>query len=407
MSDVTIIEAQQSKQIDFIYHPMRMTTVGQKHDASVFLQLPDGNGQFFQLIGIAEAPKPIQIPLKEVAAKTTHVEKIPVTNWMKKQQKFRVEIEITKPERAESGIYLKGKDYFDIGADESSAYVVELYCYRECQVAARITFRNQVTKEYLTYQVQFKVSQSTNATDNISLVTQVRKSVPYTLQLENPLSHPVTLTTETKLSEILLPSSFQIPAQAIGSCTFEFQPLKEGVTVGKLTFNSSDLGSYFYNLTLTAKAANSEPPTKFTTTLGRTQTKIVRFQNFAKQKTEYISRLESNQFTCDKNISTIQGASPNGTEATFEVHYEPVKIGSLKTNLVIQSPIGGRYTFPLVATCLPPKPQGPFTIRGKSQISIPFKNVFFEATEFALQTDEPSFTVLKQTELIKSKKVTL
>ena len=89
VSDVTIIEAQQSKQIDFIYHPMRMTTVGQKHDASVFLQLPDGNGQFFQLIGIAEAPKPIQIPLKEVAAKTTHVEKIPVANWMKKQQKFK------------------------------------------------------------------------------------------------------------------------------------------------------------------------------------------------------------------------------------------------------------------------------------------------------------------------------
>jgi len=380
-----------------------MTQSGNKHDASVFLQLPDGNGQFYQLIGIAEHPKPIQIPLKDVAAKSKYIERISVTNWLKQQQRFRVEVEITKPDRVDSGLILKGRDYFDLRSDEIRDYELELYAHREGLIQAKICFRNQQTEEFIVYHVQFKVIQSVT-TEVINLTTKVRQTIPYTICIPNPLNHPVTLTSETKVHELIVPPSFQIPANGTGSCTFEFQPLRQGPSTGKLTFHSPDLGSYYYNLNLTAKRPDHESPIHFTTPLGTMQTKTVRFQNFAKQKVEFTTKLSSPHFTTEKSIQCIQAGSSNGSEVTFEVHFEPISCGKVKTDLCLSSNIGGEYTFPLVATCSPPKPQGPFTIRPKSQVSIPFKNVFNEPTEFNLHTDNPVFSLQKHTELIKSKK---
>lgn len=380
-----------------------MTQVGHKHDASVFLQLPDGQGQYHQLVGTAEAPKPIQLPLREVAAKTTHIERLTVSNWLKKQQRFRVEIDITKPERLDSGMTLKGNDYFDLRSDETRDYELELYAHREGPILARVCFRNQVTDEHIVYLVNFKITQC-QTTQVVDLTTKVRKSIPYTVRIQNPLNHPVTFTSETRLNELIVPPSFHVPAQAVGSCTFEFQPLKEGSSTGKLTFHSPELGSYFYNLNFTAKTPDPEPVTYFTAALGTAQTKIIRFQNFSKSKTEFTTKTVSPHFTTEKTIQSIQAASSHGSEVTFEVHFEPTKLGKITTTLVITSPVGGEYTFPFTAVCTQPKPQGPFTIRAKSQISIPFKNVFTEVVDFNVHTDHPSFTLQKHTEQIKSKK---
>jgi hydrocephalus-inducing protein len=56
--------------------------------------------------------------------------------------------------------------------------------------------------------------------------------------------------------------------------------------------------------------------------------------------------------------------------------------------------------------CTAPKPQGPYTVRAKSSIPVPFKNIFLSAVEFKLMIDNPLFTV-KPTETIKSKKAGL
>ena len=81
--------------------------------------------------------------------------------------------------------------------------------------------------------------------------TAVRKSMPATLRILNPLGHSVTLTTDTKVSEINLPPSFVLAPNSNGSCSFEFHPTKEGVTHGKLALHSNDLGTFFYELKLT------------------------------------------------------------------------------------------------------------------------------------------------------------
>ena len=70
-------------------------------------------------------------------------------------------------------------------------------------------------------------------------------------------------------------------------CTFEYLPLKEGQFTGKLTFHSSELGVYQYNLQLTATAPVLERPINFTVALGGNQQAYYSFTSYAKGKTEY------------------------------------------------------------------------------------------------------------------------
>lgn len=69
---------------------------------------------------------------------------------------------------------------------------------------------------------------------------------------------------------------------------FEYLPLKAGDSMpGKLSFASSELGSYQYDLVLTATSAGPEAPVHFRTSFGVSQVQTCRFVSFAKSKVEY------------------------------------------------------------------------------------------------------------------------
>ena len=46
--------------------------------------------------GTAEPPKQIAMPTRDVPCKTKHVEVLQIANWLKKRQRFRVQIEMAK-----------------------------------------------------------------------------------------------------------------------------------------------------------------------------------------------------------------------------------------------------------------------------------------------------------------------
>jgi len=50
-------------------------------------------------------------------------------------------------------------------------------------------------------------------------------------------------------------------------------------------------------------------------------------------------------------------AAGPATEVTVDVTFEPSSIGDTRAVLLLSSPAGGDYTFPLTGVCLPPKPQ--------------------------------------------------
>lgn len=92
-------------------------------------------------------------------------------------------------------------------------------------------------------------------------------------------------------------------------------------------------------------------------------------------------------FTVDKGVSASPG-SQAGSEVSVEVCFEPHQLGEVRGQLSLCSGIGGEYIFPLHGICLPPKAQGPFSIRAGRNITIPFKNVFLETTAFSFQVKE-------------------
>ena len=66
-------------------------------------------------------------------------------------------------------------------------------------------------------------------------------------------------------------------------------------------------------------------------------------------------------------------------------------MGESASQLIISSPEGGEYISTLNGYSMPPQPKGPYKISSKPP-PIDFKNPFFEAYEFVVRIDNPSFT---------------
>lgn len=61
-----------------------------------------------------------------------------------------------------------------------------------------------------------------------------------------------------------------------------------GESTGRLVLQSSDLGSFHYNLHLKATTNRPEKPLYFCTMLGSSQTITTKIMNYARQKTDYL-----------------------------------------------------------------------------------------------------------------------
>lgn len=79
---------------------------------------------------------------------------------------------------------------------------------------------------------------------------------------------------------------------------FEYQPLKAGETTGKLILTNGELGTYTYDLQLSALVAAPEKASYFNVALGSSETVMIRFQNYARQKTDYICKVLWNFYFC-------------------------------------------------------------------------------------------------------------
>ncbi|XP_022605572.1 hydrocephalus-inducing protein homolog [Seriola dumerili] len=391
----------QNKTYEITYQPLTMTADGKKHLGSVFFSFPDGTGMLYSLQGTADPPKAEDTIVHELPAKTQHTQLLPVHNWLSKQQRFRVLIEILKPDKTDATVSLKGLEYIDVPALAKREYKMSFFTYREGQYNTKVTFHNEVTDEYVFYLVTFKAT-SPGVLSTIELVTTVRRTASATVQVENPLTTATCLTTECKCTDISIPSQHTVPGQSKGSLSFEYQPLRAGESTARLTLCSNVLGYFHYNLLLRALPPPPEKTVFFNTSLGSSHSVLVKFINYSRFKTEYSCKTDCPDFTVDKSV----GASPGfqaGSEASVEICFEPHQLGEVRGQLSLSSGIGGEYIFPLHGICLPPKAQGPFSIRAGRNVTIPFKNVFQQTTAFSFQVDNPCFTV-KGVDSILSKK---
>uniref|UniRef100_A0A2K6GI20 HYDIN axonemal central pair apparatus protein n=1 Tax=Propithecus coquereli TaxID=379532 RepID=A0A2K6GI20_PROCO len=399
---ITLEAHQQNKPYEITYKPRTMNLENRKHQGTLFFPLPDGTGWLYALHGTSELPKAVANIYREVPCKTPYTELLPVTNWLNKPQRFRVIVEMLKPEKPDLSVTMKGLDYIDVLSGSKKDYKLNFFSYKEGVYTAKVIFRNEVTYEFLYYTVSFRVLPS-GIIKTIEMVTPVRQSASASIRMENPLPYSVTFSTECRLPDMSLPSQFAVPANSEGTFTFEFQPLKAGETFGKLTLHNSDLGYYQYELSLKALPAPPEKPVYFQTVLGSNQSIYTKFTNYTRQKTEYYCRTDCPDFHTERVINAAPGAQ-GGTEVSVEVFFEPSHLGETKGILSLSSLAGGEYVIPLFGVALPPKPQGPFLIRAGYNIIIPFKNVFPHVVTFSIIVENPAFTV-RATDTVRAKKI--
>ncbi|XP_072823786.1 hydrocephalus-inducing protein homolog [Vicugna pacos] len=399
---ITLEPHQQNKPYEITYRPRTMNLENRKHQGTLFFPLPDGTGWLYALHGISEIPKAVASIFREVPCKTPYTELLPITNWLNKPQRFRVIVEMVKPERPDLSVTLKGLDYIDVLSASKKDYKLNFFSHKEGLYMAKVIFRNEVTNEFLYYTVSFKVIPS-GIIKTIEMVSPIRQSTSASIKVENPLPYSVTFSTECRVPDISLPTQFVVPANSEGTFSFEFQPLKAGETFGRLTLHNSDLGYYPYELNLKATPALPEKPVHFQAVLGSGQSIFAKFTNYTRQKTEYYCRTDCPDFHTEKVIFAAPGAQ-GGTEVSVEVYFEPSRLGESKGILSLSSLAGGEYIIPLFGVALPPKPQGPFLIRAGYSIVIPFKNVFYHPVTFSFIVENPAFSV-RAMDSVRPKKI--
>ncbi|XP_074644164.1 hydrocephalus-inducing protein homolog [Tubulanus polymorphus] len=396
------VDPQQTKSYELVYYPMVMTAEGKKHLGTVFFPLPDGTGLLYNVQGTAEPPKPNSRINRDIPCKTSYTELLSVNNWLKKPQRFKVRFEMMKPDKLDLGTTLKGLDYIDVPGNNNKDYRLNYYAHKEGQSQFKVVFTNESTGEYQFYEITFK-SVRPGVISTVNLSTPVRQSVQNIILLENPLTQAVTFNATCPVTEILMPTQLQVPAQSEGAFNMEYLPLKVGESQARLEFNSNELGLYMYDLNLKATAAGPEKAIYFRTNLGSSQTQMAKFLNFAKLKTDYTCKVDNSDFHVDKSVAAAPGSS-TGTEVGIEVNFEPSKLGEVRATLTVSSNSGGEYVFPLYGTCIAPKPQGPYVIKAGSNTSITFRNVFPHTTAFTFQVDNPAFHLAKTGDNIRAHK---
>ncbi|GAB1599204.1 Hypothetical predicted protein, partial [Argonauta hians] len=397
------IEPQLSRNYEITYKPTRMTLDGKKHSGSILFPLPDGTALFYNLYGLADPPKAVDKIVREIPVKTKYTELLPVYNWTKQIMNFSVKKDLQKTDKSDCTTNISGLDFIDVPEGSSKNYKLDFHAYKEGLTVIKVTFTHLESGEYQFYEVTLKAVKS-GSLGIIDLVTPVRTIIKHTVKIENPLTISAHFTFSTNIAEVNVPTTaLSVPELSEGEATIEYQPIKTGEVTGKLEVNSAELGLYLYELNLKATPACDEKRIYIQACLGQITAHSAKFTSYAKQKLDYICKLDNSDFHVEKSIS-VASASSSGIEVVFDINFEPSRLGEHRATLLIYSPIGGEYIFPLFGVCSLPKPQGPIVIKSGTNAFINFRNVFNSSTNFHFQVDKDYFVIAKKKENIRPHK---
>ncbi|XP_037085539.1 hydrocephalus-inducing protein homolog [Pollicipes pollicipes] len=455
--EVLSVAAQSVGAYALTYRPMVMTPPGQKHTGSVFLALPDGSALLHGLVGSADPPQPAGRLSSDIASKTTHAQTVDVQNWLAESQRFSARAEVVRSEKDKtdlSSVGLNGLDFLDVPALATVPYTLNVYCYKEGTFHVKLTFTNDASGEYLFYELSYRVAK-THERRRVELHTVVRRAVAHSVVLERPLESPMTCQVTCNMNELILGhhGTLHFPAGQEARVAFECLPLREGSSEAPLDVHSQEMGTYGFEVQVTARPAPLAGTVQLSCPLGQSVTRQVKFTNFSRTRAEYATQLVSLQqlsdpgelspspepptrrvrgsaradrdddkpktfaellsqmlakgdgkeLQVDRSVNTPPGW-PQGVEASFDLTYEPIDVYSLERGVVLSSPHGGEYRFAVHGTCTAPEPQGPFSIKTGTNLVIPFKNIFPATAQYSYYVDSPYFAIQKTPETIRAKK---
>ena len=309
-------------------------------------------------------------------------------------------------------VTLKGPDFVDLPASATREYKLAFFAHAEgTEVHATIVFTNEDTGEYASREVRVAVTEAPSL-GTLELRAACRQIAKTSVRVENPLAEPVALTCACDHPRVFVDDVVEIAPNARADVEVRYRPVVVETTpfpgdpdaeLLRLVMTSDRLGTYAYDVRLSAQPAGPERGLVFNVPLGSRETKTMRFTHYLDEVTEYRCALAKGDvaFECAPS-HTAHPAGPEGMEQELEVSFEPTKIGAqIRDVVMVTSETGGEYACPVVGRCVAPKPRGPVAVKNGAG-SFDFKNVFETETAFTLVVDNPAF-VVQRTEVIGAK----
>ena len=391
------------------------------HQGQCFFALPDGTGMLYNLKGDATAPASAGSLAQEGPAKQRMTFVLPVTNWLKKAQRFKVTWD-------DSTVRFSGSPLIDVPALGSREYKLLFTGFKDGEHATcAVRFENQDTGEFVLYDVAATCT-APIVMRTIALKTAVRQPTQYLLTIENPLGpgEPVTFPEEhwwrcddpavkvKRLSDMMgaTEGTYEIeyrPLVATGTTTATGTATDTAtgtVTGTRLVITSNELGDYIYTLQLSARPAASERALHFKAALGANHVQTFRFRNYVQGTPTTYTCSVGNPDSFEMEPSVVVEASPdwNGTDGEITINFEPLSLGEVRDTLRITSADGGEFVVMLYGHGIAPLPQGPFLIQNGATHTVAFKNVFNDAQDFVFVCDNAAFEVSPSGQKVEANK---
>lgn len=185
-----------------------------------------------------------------------------------------------------------------------------------------------------------------------------------------------------------------------------YRPLAVKESKARLSFNSSELGTFLYDMLLVATEQGVERSMSFTAALGSSSVQAFRFTHVGRDKVDFKLVVEpADCFSVDSSTLSVAGATGRtGTEASVDVRFEPCALGTVSGQLIVSAPGLADYVCLLNGKCEKPSVQGPISVKGSANIS--FKNVFNDSVTYSFFVDNPAFSVSKPSEVLGAKQST-
>jgi hypothetical protein len=421
-NETVIIAAKGKGTLGVTYHPHSMTAVAgddesmlstgyrppDAHTANIFVALPDGNALLYQLTGKAGEPELAGTLEKETPAKKGMSIPLPVENWMKVPQRFSVQIEREGEE--DKSVFLDGAETIVVPPLHTRDFNLKFYSYKEGVTTCKVTFTNEMTKEYISYQLQITALEP-GVIENLKMEAPVRQCASKIITIQNPLpaNEPVTFAEGDAWytcdnESVRVRKISELSGESEGTFEVQYRPLVPASEDANLVISCAELGDYKYALKLVATSAGKEISLNFKAPIGGTHVQMFKFKTFCKTETTFdCSVLNPVFFEVEPQIKAAASADWEGTEVVVKVVFEPEALGEVKDTLTIKSDTGGEYTCVLQGQCTPALPQGPFKMAKGGGTDVEFKNVFNEPKEFVFSVDNPAFACSAKAQTIASK----
>jgi hydrocephalus-inducing protein len=376
----------------------------EKHMGNIFVPTPDGSAFVFNLEGVSLAPKEAKRISAEVNCKTSHVQSVPMTNWLQESQRFNVSLKLVEPEGAGEDIKLHGIETFDLPAGGTKDYKFSMYSYKEGTALVSLVFTNPRTDEYVPLEVDFKFVAPSNL-DTIRFDMLCRQTATKSITVVNPLSVPTTFKCEASNPEMrLVPPELTVLPGTQASIDVIFRPVLPGEGQASVHLRSEQLGVYPYAVLYNVKPSGLDKTIVFKAPLGLNTIQTFKFMHYSRKATTFTSTIEAApghkvagaNFTLAEakdQKGNLAAAGEDGLEASIDIRFQPSSLGEVRALLVVSSPEAGDYKALLVGYTQPPQPQGPVTIINGKSGAVDFSNPFDEAVEFSIQVDNPVFSV--------------